>query len=95
MTKRNHKFALLDVCQRMEADHFKQFCIEMGLDRESAERIIRQEPLPEEQYYNALKELVQGSSNPLTFNDVKDGLLSCSRMDLVTLVINRIKCTTS
>lgn len=60
----------------------------MGLDKETTEIISRQEDLPEEQYYHALKKLVLTGS--LTFNDLKNGLLSCSRIDLIGMIINRV-----
>lgn len=76
----------------MTQNHFKQFCTHLGLERTRADAIIRDEPLLEECYYAALKEILD-SGAVLTFNDLKDALLLCSRQDLVGLVIRRIEAT--
>ncbi|XP_003391780.1 PREDICTED: uncharacterized protein LOC100638322 [Amphimedon queenslandica] len=90
---RGHKFAVLDICQRMTKNHFKQFVSYLGLDSTRIEAIIREEPLLEEQYYTALKEIIESKGAAVTLNDLKEGLRLCLRHDLVALVMRRIEAT--
>ena len=77
----------------MSKNHFKQFFSHLGLDSTRMEAIIREEPLLEEQYYTALKEIIELRGTGITLNDLKDGLLLCLRHDLVGLVMKRIEAT--
>lgn len=80
----------------MSKNHFKQFVSHLGLDDKRIDAIIREEPLLEEQYYTALKEIIESRESrraAVTLNDLKEGLLSCFRHDLVGLVMRRIEAT--
>ena len=49
-----HKYAILDVCQRLHSSSFHTICDQLHLPRDSVCEILARETLTEEQYYRAL-----------------------------------------
>ena len=89
---RTHKFAVLDICQRISTDHFQQFCIRLGLQQHIINSIVSKESLHEEQYYHAMKTWIKSNEN-VTFNNLKLALLSCGQSDLLQFIIYRLSPT--
>ena len=91
MSDKHHKFAILDICQRMKSNSFEQFCMALQLDKDTVCLIKDRENITEEQYYSAFCIALDSHPDSFTFDKVKDALLACSRTDLITLIINRIR----
>jgi hypothetical protein len=85
-----HKFAVLDVCQRLQDGDFRNFCASLKLNQETIDAILADEVLTEEQFYKAFKTAYNRTDRNLTFDQLKISLLSVSRTDLIILMINRI-----
>ena len=92
MEIKSHKFAILDISQRLESSKFKDFCSRLGLHVDSINNIEEEHTLSEEQYYHALKTWI-ANKKKATFRELSDYLISCGEDKLKNLIIMRLSST--
>ena len=92
MEIKSHKFAILDISQRLESSKFKDFCTCLGLHVDSINSIEKEHTLSEEQYYHALK-MWTANKKKATFRELSDYLISCGEDKLKNFIIMRLSST--
>ena len=91
MTNIVHKFAILDVVQRISASHWTYFPSLLGLNRETVQ-VLSKEKATEERYYNAIKEWLKRERERATFAVLDDLLEQCSQLGAQIVMKKRLEC---
>lgn len=91
MSNTVHKFAVLDVVQRISLNHWTRFSSLLGLSKEIVESLSR-EKAPEERYYKSIKEWLKLNREGATFAAL-DGLLEqCNERRAQIIMRKRLEC---
>lgn len=92
MTDPSHKYAILDICQRLGPEYrtWKAFASELGLSKQQIQKIKREEQLPEERYYLALKQWTVDKKTLATFASLGTILEKCNQSDLIKIILERL-----
>ena len=86
-----HKFAILDVVQRISLRHWNTICSRLELSRETIHEIQREEST-EEKYYNAIKEWLKVKREEATFAVLNDLLEQCRQHGAQIVMRKRLEC---
>lgn len=74
-----HKFAILDVVQRISVSHWTFFSSQLGLSKDAVQK-LSEEKATEERYYKAIKEWLKVKRQArATFADLDELLNECSQ----------------
>ena len=77
MTNKVHKFAILDVVQRISIERWTRFTSLLGLSEETIQ-VLSRKRATEEKYYHAIKEWLRTKNERATFMALNDFLEQCS-----------------
>lgn len=91
MTNIVHKFAVLDIVQRISLDHWTRFSSLLGLGEETVE-ILSREKAPEERYYKSIKEWLKVNRERATFAALNELLEQCSEHRAQVVMRKRLEC---
>lgn len=86
-----HKFAILDVVQRIPSKHWDYFSSLLGLSKETVQALSK-ERATEEKYYNAVKEWLKIKRERATFAVLEDLLEQCSQRGAQIVMKKRLEC---
>ena len=85
-----HKFAILDVAQRISSKHWDYFSSLLGLSKETLQDLSK-EKATEEKYYNAIKEWLKIKRERATFAVLEDLLEQCSQRGAQIVMKKRLE----
>ena len=85
-----HKFAILDISQRLNYDKFIKFSQSLGLTQNVIERARSTNDLHEEQFYLILKTWIQEKGNSATFNQLINSIILCKEDHLIQYLTERL-----
>lgn len=86
----NHKFAILDISQRLDYEKFVTFCRTLSLPNDTRDQIQQTNDLHEEQFYLALKYWINSSTIKATFNQLINCLKHCNEGHLIRFMMYRL-----
>ena len=86
-----HKFAILDISQRLGADRWSAIARKLCLQEEDIQEIQTTESCVEERYYKMLKQWVKSRQDEATFAALRDTLTSCNQTAAVGVVLRRLE----
>ena len=86
-----HKFAILDVVQRISVRHWTYFLSHFELSRETVQKLSKERAI-EEKYYNAIKEWLKIKREQATFAVLNDLLGQCNQRGAQMVMKQRLKC---
>ena len=86
-----HKFAVLDVVQRMSLSHWDKFSSFLGLGKETVE-VLSREKAVEERYYKSIKEWLKTNRERATFAALNGFLDQCSEHRAQVVMRKRLEC---
>ncbi len=92
LTQRRHKFALLDLAQRLAPDKWHGIATRLELPDPVLQN-IKIERQPEEKYYKTLKQWVSTKKMEATFATLRDVLESYEQFAAVDVMVRRLKST--
>ena len=84
-----HKFAILDISQRLDYNKFVVFSRTLELPDDLIEAIRETNDLHEEQFYCVLKRWIQNSRS-VTFNQLVKCLKACNEAHLISCLKKRL-----
>ena len=84
-----HKFAILDISQRLNSTKFVSFSKSLGLSDGIIDEIKKREEVQEEQFYLVIKHWVLGKEKA-TFNKLINCLQTCGEDHLVEYILQRL-----
>ncbi len=84
-----HKFAILDISQRLDYDKFVVFSRMLELSDDLIEAIRGTDDLHEEQFYSVLKRWIQNTRSA-TFNQLIKCLRACNEAHLIPFLKKRL-----
>ena len=85
-----HKFALLDLCQRLRADKWNVFAMSLQLPHDLILQFEKEQQI-EERYYKTLKCWVKRKQEGATFDALCNTLKSCSQENAIIVVKRRLR----
>ena len=86
-----HKFAVLDVVQRMSLSHWDKFSSFLGLGKETV-KVLSREKAAEERYYKSIKEWLKMNRERATFAALNGFLDQCSEHGAQVVMRKRLEC---
>ena len=86
-----HKFAVLDVVQRISPNHWTRFSSSLGLSKETVELLSREKE-SEERYYKSIKEWLKVNRERATFAALNELLEHCSERRAQAVMRKRLEC---
>ena len=86
-----HKFAILDVVQRISLNHWTRFSSLLGLSKETVELLSR-EKASEERYYKSIKEWLKVNREGATFAALSELLEQCNERRAQIVMRKRLEC---
>ena len=86
-----HKFAVLDVVQRIPPNHWTRFSALLGLSKETVELLSR-EKASEERYYKSIKEWLKVNREGATFAALSELLEQCNEQRAQIVMRKRLEC---
>ena len=93
LSNRVHKYAILDICQRMSSDVWEQFANALLLPSTVIDK-LRAEAAVEERYYLMLKGWLSGTRSH-TFNELQELLVRFNFVDAVSEIKRRLSANIS
>ena len=90
MRNKVHKFAILDVVQRISVNHWILFTSLLGLNKKTVE-VLWKEKATEEKYYHAIKEWLRMKGERATFAALHDHLEQCSERGAQAIMKMRLE----
>ena len=90
LRNRMHKFAILDISQRLRANKWQQLARKLGIPNETIQQLKRTESVTEECYYQVFKEWLNNTKGDATFELLQDVLVSCNQRSAMEIVRRRL-----
>ena len=87
----SHKFAILDISQRLNYDKFVAFSRALGVPDRLIEDIKGANDLHQEQFYHVLKSWIMQDTEKATFSQLIKCLKLCKEDHLIQYLIQRLK----
>ena len=91
MSNTVHKFAVLDVVQRVSIKHWDKFSFFLGL-RDETIQLLSREKAQEERYYKSVKEWLKVYQHKATFAALSEILEQCSEHEAQIAMNSRLEC---
>lgn len=85
-----HKFAILDISQRLRANKWQQLARKLEIPNETIQQLKRTESVTEECYYQVFKEWLNNTKEDATFELLQDVLVSCNQRSAMEIVRRRL-----
>ena len=89
LRNRMHKFAILDISQRLRANKWQQLARKLEIPNETILQLKRTESVTEECYYQVFKEWLNKKGDA-TFGVLQDVLVSCDQRSAMEIVRRRL-----
>ncbi len=86
-----HKFAILDISQRLNYDKFITFSQTLGLVHSIIETIVSTNDLQQEQFYLVLKIWIQDKRKSATFEQLIKCIKSCGEDHVIQYITQRLQ----
>ena len=90
LRNRTHKFAILDVSQRLRANKWQQLARKLEIPNETIQQLKRTESVTEECYYQVFKEWLNHTKGDATFGVLQDVLVSCNQRSAMEIIRRRL-----
>ena len=85
-----HKFAILDISQRLRANKWQQLARKLEIPNETIQQLRRTENIAEECYYKVFKEWLNCKKGDATFGLLQAVLVSCNQRSVMEIVRRRL-----
>ena len=90
LRNRIHKFAILDISQRLRANKWQQLARKLEIPNETIQQLKRTEIVTEECYYQVFKEWLNCKKEDATFGLLQAVLVSCNQRGAMEIVRRRL-----
>ena len=90
LRNRIHKFAILDISQRLRANKWQQLARKLEIPNQTIQQLKSTENVTEECYYQVFKEWLNYKKGDATFGLLQAVLVSCNQRSAMEIVRRRL-----